>query len=108
MWRYQIGNQNSYIEKGQTLQWPTEKVQKDKQRSTKHTYKIKDREYEHLLKPGVNTTKVTQLAVNYIPEYLVHSTGHFYWYLSNLKKAGNEKKPLHCTALIFIVICQTI
>jgi hypothetical protein len=50
--------------KGQTLQWPTEKVQKDKQRSTKHTYKIKDQEYEHLLKLGVNTLKVTQLAVN--------------------------------------------
>ena len=30
MWRHQIGNQNSYIEKGQTLQWPTEKVQKDR------------------------------------------------------------------------------
>ena len=52
MWRYQRGNQNPYIEKGQTLQWPTEKVLKDKRRSTKHTYKIKDREYEHLLKRG--------------------------------------------------------
>jgi hypothetical protein len=28
--------------KGQTTQWPTEKVQKDKQRSTKHTHKTKD------------------------------------------------------------------
>jgi hypothetical protein len=27
----------------QTTQWPKEKVQKDKQRSTKHTYKTKDR-----------------------------------------------------------------
>ena len=38
------GNQNSYIEEynGRT-QWPKEKVQKDKQRSTKHTYKAKDR-----------------------------------------------------------------
>jgi hypothetical protein len=26
-----------------TTQWPKEKVQKDKQRSTKHTYKTKDR-----------------------------------------------------------------
>jgi hypothetical protein len=26
----------------QTTQWPKEKVQKDKQRSTKHTYKTKD------------------------------------------------------------------
>ena len=37
------GNQNLYIEKEQTTQWPKEKVQKDKQRSTKHTYKTKDR-----------------------------------------------------------------
>jgi hypothetical protein len=32
-----------YIEEEQTSQWPKEKVQKDKQRSTKHTYKAKDR-----------------------------------------------------------------
>ena len=28
-----------YIEEEQTTQWPKEKEQKDKQRSTKHTYK---------------------------------------------------------------------
>jgi hypothetical protein len=27
-----------YIEEEQTTQWPKDKVQKDKQRSTKHTY----------------------------------------------------------------------
>jgi hypothetical protein len=32
-----------YIEEGQTTQWPKEKVQKGKQRSTKHTHKTKDR-----------------------------------------------------------------
>jgi len=32
-----------YIEEEQTTQWPKEKVQKDKERSTKHTYKTKDR-----------------------------------------------------------------
>jgi hypothetical protein len=42
VWKYQRDNQNSYIEE-QTTQWPKEKVQKDKQRSTKHTYKTKDR-----------------------------------------------------------------
>jgi hypothetical protein len=31
------------IEEEQTTQWPKEKVQKDKQRSTKHTCKTKDR-----------------------------------------------------------------
>jgi hypothetical protein len=36
VWRYQRGNQNSYIEEEQTTQWPKEEVQKDKQRSTKH------------------------------------------------------------------------
>ena len=42
-WRYQRGNQIPYNEEEQTAQWPKEKVQKDKQRSTKHTYKTKDR-----------------------------------------------------------------
>ena len=42
VWRYQRGNQNPYIEEEQITQWPNEKVQKDKQRSTKHTYKTKD------------------------------------------------------------------
>ncbi len=37
------GNQNPYIEEEQTTQWPKERVQNDKQRSTKHTYKTKDR-----------------------------------------------------------------
>ena len=31
------------ISKKKTTQWPKEKGQKDKQRSTKHTYKTKDR-----------------------------------------------------------------
>jgi hypothetical protein len=51
-WRYQWGNQNTYIEEEQTTQWPKEKVQKDKQRSTKHTYKTKDRLTRTPLKPG--------------------------------------------------------
>ena len=52
--RYQRGNQNTYIEE-QTTQSPKEKVQKDKQRSTKHSYKTKDRVTRTLLKPGVNS-----------------------------------------------------
>jgi hypothetical protein len=46
------GNQNLYIEEEQTTQWPKEKVQKDKQRSTKHTHKTKDRETQTPLKTG--------------------------------------------------------
>ena len=36
VWRYQRGNQNSWIEEEQTTQWPKEKGPKDKQRFTKH------------------------------------------------------------------------
>jgi hypothetical protein len=50
VWRYHRGNQNPFVEEEQTTQWPKEKVQKDKQRSTKHTYKLKTE-----LKPGVNS-----------------------------------------------------
>jgi hypothetical protein len=40
-----------YIEE-KTTQWPNEKVQRYKQRSTKHTYKTKDRETRTPLKTG--------------------------------------------------------
>jgi hypothetical protein len=43
-------NQNPYIEEEQSTQWPKEKGQKDKQRSTKHTHKTN----EPHLKPAVN------------------------------------------------------
>ena len=46
------GNQNPYIEEEQTTQWPKEKVQKDKQRSTKHTHKTKDRVTQIPLRTG--------------------------------------------------------
>jgi hypothetical protein len=41
-----------FIEEEQTTQWPKEKLQKDKQRFTKHTYKTKDRVTRTLLKTG--------------------------------------------------------
>jgi hypothetical protein len=44
-----------FIEEEQTTQRPKEKVQKDKQRSTKHTYKTKDRVTRTQLKTGVNS-----------------------------------------------------
>ena len=43
VWRYQRGKYNPYFEDEQATQWPKEKVQKDRQRSTKHTHKTKDR-----------------------------------------------------------------
>ena len=36
-------DQKPLIDKEETTQWPQKKGQKDKQRSTKHTHKIKDR-----------------------------------------------------------------
>jgi hypothetical protein len=50
--RCQRAKQNPYIEEKQTTQWPKEKEQKDKQRSTKHTYKTKDRLTQIPLKTG--------------------------------------------------------
>jgi len=59
--RYQRGNQNPYIEEGQTAQWSKEgqtaqwskeKRKNDKQRSTKHTHKTKHRVTRILLKTG--------------------------------------------------------
>ena len=44
--------QNLYIEEEQTKQWPKEKVQREKQRSTKHTHKTKDRVTRTPLKTG--------------------------------------------------------
>jgi hypothetical protein len=52
VWRYERGNQSPYIEEDQTTQWPKEKVQKDKQQSTKHTHKTKDRVTRTPLKTG--------------------------------------------------------
>ncbi len=46
------GNHNPYIEEEQTTQRSKENVQKDKQLSTKHTYKTKDRVTRAPLKTG--------------------------------------------------------
>jgi len=47
-----MGNLKPYIKEEQTTQWSKEKVQQDKQRSTKHTYKTKDRVTRTPLKTG--------------------------------------------------------
>ena len=46
------GNQNPFIEEEQTAQCQKEKVQKNKQRFTKHTHKTKDRITRTPLKTG--------------------------------------------------------
>jgi hypothetical protein len=45
-------DQNPYIKEEQKTQWPKEKVQKDKQPSTKHTHKTKYRVTRIPLKTG--------------------------------------------------------
>ena len=52
VWKYQMGNQNPSIEEWQATQWPNEKGQQDKQRSTKHRHKTKDRVTWPPLKSG--------------------------------------------------------
>ena len=51
VWRYQRGNENPYIEEEQTTKWLKEKVQKDKQSSTKYTHKTRDRVTQTGVKP---------------------------------------------------------
>jgi hypothetical protein len=46
------GQSESVYQEEQTTQWPKENVQKDKQRSTKHTYKTKDRVTRTPVKTG--------------------------------------------------------
>jgi hypothetical protein len=51
---------NPYIEEEQKTQWTNKKVQKDKQRSTKHTHEIKDRVTQTPLKSGGELRKGKQ------------------------------------------------
>jgi len=52
---YQMGNHSPHIEEEQTTQWPKEKIQKEKIRSTKHAHETKDRITRTPLKPGMNS-----------------------------------------------------
>ena len=73
VWRYQSGNQNPYIEEKQKTQWPKEKVQKYKQRSTKHTYKIKDIVMRTPLKyRGINSGIVCLTVYSSKVDYGIH------------------------------------
>jgi hypothetical protein len=51
-YRYQRGNKNPDIEEEQTTRWPKVKEQKDKQRSTKQTHKMKYRVTRTPMKTG--------------------------------------------------------
>ena len=67
VWRHQRANQNPYIEEQKT-HWPQEKVQKDKQRSTKHTHTTKDRVTQY-----IHVTSVVILNVQRIITPVIHS-----------------------------------
>ena len=54
VWRYQSVNQNPY-NKEQTTQWAKVKLQKDKQRSTKHTISRWIRKFHKIYTPIVTT-----------------------------------------------------
>jgi hypothetical protein len=70
VWRYQRRNQNPYIEEELTTQRPKEKVQKDKQRSTKHTHKTKDGvTWTPLKTRGVNTCHYSKNIIKYMLVY---------------------------------------
>ena len=47
-----MGNHSPHIEEEQTTQWPKEKIQKEKIRSTKHAHETKDRITRTPLKTG--------------------------------------------------------
>ena len=66
VWRYQRGNQISYIEEEQTTQWPREKVQKGKHQSTKHTYKTKDRVRQTPLRTGGVSSSCSTSSIHHV------------------------------------------
>jgi len=82
VWRYQMGNHNPYIEEEQTTQWPKEKVQKDKQRSSKHTHKTKDRVTRTPLKTGGELRQdyviVSNQRLIMLRYYSLHSLNHIW------------------------------
>jgi hypothetical protein len=64
------------VDQGQTTQCPKENVQKDKQLSTKHTYKIKDRVTRTPLKTGVNSSTSDTRPVNLVKNPVIsHDRG---------------------------------
>ena len=75
-----MGNQKPYIEEEQTTQQPKEKEEKDEQRSTKHTYKTKDRVTRTPLKTGLNSCAPEGFATvtAYSKEYMTHHIDDFW------------------------------
>ena len=68
-------SESVYIEE-QTKQWPNENVQKDKQRSTKHTDKTKDRVTRTPLKPG-GELRCSEVITSTLPKGTFGSVPYF-------------------------------
>ena len=131
VWRYQRGNQNAYIEEEQTTQWPKEKVQKDKQRSTKHTLKTKDRVTWTPLKTGdelrcsgrvafptplVNTRYFTNTVISHergISREVLTSSGTYSWsFVTHIFHNGQPSHECVCVGGLWCLaplstICHT-
>jgi len=99
VWRYQRGNQNPYIEEEQTTQWPKEKRKKDKQRSTKHTHKIKDRVTRTPLKTGDERrcSSCTKMVVNRNINAVLRYHQHIIHNMPSSFHMLVENQPLHKT-----------
>ena len=94
VWRYQSGNQNPYI-KEQTTQWWKEKVQKEKQWSTKHVYKAKGRVTRVPLKtvviPGASEGTVDHAPLVALDVFLIN---YLHWWCNVLSKYYNEQSNI--------------
>ena len=112
VWRYQRGNQNVYIEEEPTTKWPKGNKQKDKQRSTKHTYKTKNRVTRTPLK--IDGTRRVNLVTNPVisrewwQNWEVLTTGGTYSW-SFVTQIFNNGQPSHGGARkIFEVMTSTL
>jgi len=80
VWRYQRGNKNPYIEEEHNGQ--KKKVQKDKQRSTKHTYRTKARvtwcQNTIVFNKYPFFHKFSEYFKKYISVFLVENSHHLY------------------------------
>ena len=97
--RYQRGNQKQYIVEGQTTQWPKEKVQKDEQRSTKHTHKTKDWVTRTPLKIGGELRCSGRVSSS----CSTNGTRHVYCIVSTIVYSPILSEPVGSIFMIFLI-----
>ena len=103
VWRYQRGNWNRYIEKERITQRPKEKVQKDKQRSTKHTHKTKYRVTWTPLKTGGELRCSGRLSSS-----CSTSKANMKHYVKYNMTNANQRLIWACFALVVITISHVV